>query len=145
MSFEPHGDYELQRCGQVVIVRPIGSWNHERMESFSLMLLNEFMPPLLEKPWASLTDIRRWEFTLPDAFDIVKQNQEWAWANGMIRQAIIISDVMQKELYDIRGGMMNHENTRYFENEEDAWEWFTGEGFPKINCEPVLSSFDEEQ
>ena len=95
---------------------------------------------MMPMQWAELTDIRRWNFGTPYALNLVKDTLNWMRFSGRTRQAIVCNENWQQEFYSFSTGEVEGGNTRYFYDEEEAWNWLAEGGVEKSKCDYFFST-----
>lgn len=122
-----HGTFEMESCGQVIIVKVFGGWNYET----TLRWCTEYktlIAPLKSSPWARLMDLTLWELMTPDAWERVDEVNIWANENNQAYDVVICPLSIQKQLLERAHQVLTNVELVFCDNIQEAEEWLKCKG-----------------
>ena len=72
-----HGNYDLQRHGQIMLISIEGAWNVPAFEHYECDLRSLAEEMFSAGPWGLIMDARRWELSTPDVLPMVSRLSAW--------------------------------------------------------------------
>lgn len=132
MQYESHGKFKIWRQGSVVFAKLIGSWNVESALQFE----HEFKKIASTMPdrWGHMVYLNDWELCVPEMITIIERLVAWCLDNGLVRAAnIYLSSAIKTQILN-RMIVTTQDNFQraVFDNELDAVDWLSDEGFPVV-------------
>lgn len=121
-----HGEWEISLVGNVLVRSTAGHFNVQGAKS--CFEESQIKAPK-DKPWALLGNASNWEMAGEDSFQLFPSMFEWAFDNGCLFGAIIMSTNVQKKIYEHFSRNSTGDKFKYFKNLDAACAWLTEKGF----------------
>jgi hypothetical protein len=123
-----HGEYQLERHGQIIILSCIGAWN----DYTARKMCEEFLTHaknISDQPWACLTDLSKWELGAPEIWPPLQKLYKWSNDHNQELQAIVTVTRLQKILMKRAHAPLTKMRVQQFPERTPALHWFTENGF----------------
>lgn len=97
LVMQAHGEYYLERHGQVLLIGISGAWNSLTFDRYAEDLRRLMRAMAEEGAWVLVMDGRQWELATPDVLSRVRELAGWADRQGLSGAVIISGGDMLKE------------------------------------------------
>ena len=127
MAFEPHGSFDLEILGEVVLVTLEGSWNLEQGKKF----FEAYKPLLLEQGFTKfgvVSDFRNLDGATPEAIAFFEEVTAWAKDQGQMARAQVLNSALREYIVNQATKSPDIFHIQSFDNEEEALDWMAGLG-----------------
>ena len=138
MRFPKYGNYSLDVSGNVLEVFATGAWNLKTTEFF-IEEMHELIAKFDNKPWAALTDGRRWVLSTPECQTRLAEAIKVNISRGLTRSAYVLDTGMVRRAQLERTHPSKHRDAEsanyerdYFQKYFEALNWLHKEGFSPI-------------
>lgn len=121
-----HGHWKITLVGNVMVRTTFGSFN---LEGTQACYLDQKNKAPVGTPWASLNNGLYWDMSTLDSLRSFPEMREWAFKNGCVCVAVVLSDQLRQQIHKIQTGNLPEDVLSYFSNIEDACHWLTQRGF----------------
>ena len=129
MNSNPHGVFDIQRHGELVVVRLKGAFNLEgarRLARGIHMFWNGCGEP---ERWPVLADLREWEGGTPETFGEAANTVQWMVEHGMVIEARVFTGNFLPRVLDQQPGMhVTSILTQNFTDIAAACDWLECQG-----------------
>ena len=124
MNFEPHGQYQILRKGEIFVLRFRDSWNLECSKAFH----QDFRQALNDsglRRFGVISNLSGLVGGSPEAIDYFRVIRSWAQENGQIARALILDGILSK--YSIekvdKSGQTAAMPIRRVADEDEGFSW----------------------
>jgi hypothetical protein len=139
MGGKPHGAFEIQHCGEVLLLRFMGSFNLEGARRLTRGLQLFWHGCGEPTRWAVLADLRGWEGATPDALCEAAVTMRWMVEHGLAVDARVFSTHFMARVLDQQPGMnIAPLPSVNFEEVHIACDWIESFGFDCADCRRQL-------
>jgi hypothetical protein len=121
-----HGEWKITLVRDVLVRTTFGSFNDEG--TLACYRDTQSKAPI-GSAWASLTNAAHWEMSNIASLQSFAEMREWAFANGCVCVAVVMPDILRKEIHQRQTGNLSENLVRYFSTITDACAWLTSRGF----------------
>ena len=127
--FSQHGAFSIERRNNILFIRISGAWNRETALAYCKAARQASLP-LINQPYATLSDLNDWELATPDCDELFKHLFQQAVDHGLRREAFVNKSGSVKVEQLNRLMPYGQEHVReMFEDTKSALGWLKGEGF----------------
>lgn len=123
MEFEPHGSFDFELKGEIIIIRFYHNWNLEGAKAF-FDDYKAFVTRHNLTKFGVLSDLRRIEGATPDAIDYFKEISNWAQARGQTARALLINSGLKEFVIHLIDNGKSRFPSKAFSSEAEAMAWF---------------------
>ncbi|WP_417066821.1 hypothetical protein [Niveibacterium terrae] len=130
-TFSAHGEYRFWRCGEVLAVEAAGTFNQEGASALFRDFRGFWLAQGSPSRWAYLIDVRRWEGSTPDAFELGKEMQFWCAEHGAQAFCRIHANTILDATFSrqIEIPTPVQQEKRVCSDLNEAWTWLKSRGF----------------
>ena len=122
MHLQPHGHFEMQRQGQVLICRPSGPFNLVGAMAYEAAFSQQ-IAGLRDAPWGIVEVATEFEAAGPEVLARFRRQFGWCTANGCAFLAVVAVGGFKRYLADQIFSDLPFRAVRYFEQEAAAIDW----------------------
>jgi hypothetical protein len=122
-----HGEYQLERHGQIIFLSCIGAWN----DYTARRMCEEFLShakTISDHPWGCLTDLTKWELGAPDIWPPLQKLYQWSANHNQSLAAMVTVTRLQKILMTRAYEHLPKMNIQYFSEGNSALLWLAENG-----------------
>jgi len=139
MDGRPHGTFEMQQCGEVLLLRFMGSFNLEGARRVTRGLQLFWHGCGAPARWPVLADLREWEGATPDALSQAAVSMRWMVEHGLAVEARVFSThFMARVLEQAPGMSVAPVPSINFDEAHIACDWIESFGFDCDECRKQL-------
>ena len=127
-----HGEYQLERHGQIIILSCIGAWN----DYTARKMCEEFLTHaknISDQPWACLTDLSKWGLGASEIWPPLQTLYKWSNDHYQTHHAIVTVTRLQKMLMNRVHAPLTKMHVQHFPERTPALHWFAENGFDLSN------------
>lgn len=122
VHLQPHGHFEMQRQGQVLICRPSGPFNLAGAMAYEAAFSQQ-IAGLRDAPWGIVEVATEFEAAGPEALARFRRQFGWCAANGCAFLAVVVVGGFKRYLADQVFSDLPFRAVGYFEQEAAAIRW----------------------
>ncbi|MDL5382642.1 hypothetical protein ACTG2N_12530 [Aeromonas hydrophila] len=122
MKLQPHGHFEMQRRGQVLICRPSGPFNLAGAMAYEAQF-NQQIASLRDAPWGIVEVATEFEAAGPEVLARFRRQFGWCASNGCAFLAVVLAGSFKQYLADQVFSGLPFQGVRYFEQTDEALLW----------------------
>ncbi|MEC5385329.1 hypothetical protein VVD49_06315 [Uliginosibacterium sp. H3] len=139
MNGDPHGTIELQRYGELIVVRLRGSFNLEGARRVTREVQAFWRACGEPARWPVLGDHREWEGATPESFSEAAHIVHWMEAHGLAAEArVFCGNFMPRVLEQQKDMKLTTLPAENFLSINEACDWLEGLGFDCGDCRERL-------
>ncbi|MDM7861630.1 hypothetical protein QTP81_13600 [Alteromonas sp. ASW11-36] len=128
-KFAGHGEYDIKRSGNVLYVNLRGGWNEEAAIAYAKDI-EQSIKPLINRPWAIISNLSDWELFTPECFPIISQLVIQAIQSGLCKEAIVSQpNSVKLQPFKLPKDAFPTFQRRFFPGLLEAKSWLMEEGF----------------
>ena len=124
VHLQPHGHFEMQRQGQVLICRPSGPFNLAGAMAYEAGFRHE-LAGLVDRPWGIVEVATEFEAAGPEVLARFRRQFNWCATHGCAFLAVVMIGDFKRYLADHVFSELPFQEVRYFEEEAQAIHWLT--------------------
>lgn len=119
----------IDRDEKIVYVKIFGVWRGDIAKGFKEDF-QEKITPMIEEPWAKLTDLQKWKMSTPEVVNILGAHMKWCSENNMQWQVFLINDpVRYGQLQKMMDKGRVRKKTAIFRNMFEAVNFLKEKGY----------------
>lgn len=122
MKLQPHGHFEMQRRGQVLICQPSGPFNLAGAIAYEAAFSRQ-IAELRDAPWGIVEVATEFEAAGPEVLAHFRRQFGWCAANGCAFLAVVLAGSFKQYLADQVFSELPFQAIRYFEQADEALCW----------------------
>lgn len=122
MKLQPHGHFEMQRRGQVLICQPSGPFNLAGAIAYEAAFSRQ-IAELRDAPWGIVEVATEFEAAGPEVLARFRRQFGWCAANGCAFLAVVLAGSFKQYLADQVFSELPFQAIRYFEQADEALCW----------------------
>ena len=119
---QPHGQFEMERRGQMMICRPSGPFNLAGAVAYEAHFARE-LTGLAAHPWGIVEVATEFEAAGPEVLTRFRRQFGWCAENGCLFLAVVLSGGFKRYLADQIFKGLPFRAVHYFEQEGAAIRW----------------------
>lgn len=119
---QQHGDFTMQRDGQILICRPVGVFNLQGAMAYEPLFMRAAME-IADQLWAVLEVARGFEAVIPEVIARFRNQFKWCAENNCQYLAVVFDGHYKKFFADQVFQGLPFKELRYFKNEDEGREW----------------------
>lgn len=132
---QPHGQFDMERRGQMLICRPSGPFNLAGAMAYEARFRHE-LAGLMDGPWGIVEVATEFEAAGPEVLARFRRQFGWCAESGCQFLAVVFVGGFKRYLADNIFKGLPFRAVRYFEQEAAAIQWL-GEQLSTAPCEPA--------
>ena len=122
MKLQPHGHFEMQRRGQVLICQPSGPFNLAGAIAYEAAFSRQ-IAELRDAPWGIVEVATEFEAAGPEVLARFRRQFGWCAVNGCAFLAVVLAGSFKQYLADQIFSELPFQAIRYFEQADEALCW----------------------
>ncbi|KFN18182.1 hypothetical protein [Aeromonas bestiarum] len=122
MKLQPHGHFEMQRRGQVLICQPSGPFNLAGAMAYEAAFSRQ-IAELCDAPWGIVEVATEFEAAGPEVLARFRRQFGWCAVNGCAFLAVVLAGSFKQYLADQIFSELPFQAIRYFEQTDEALCW----------------------
>jgi hypothetical protein len=122
VKLQPHGHFEMQRRGQVLICQPSGPFNLAGAIAYEAAFSRQ-IAELRDAPWGIVEVATAFEAAGPEVLARFRRQFGWCAANGCAFLAVVLAGSFKQYLADQVFSELPFQAIRYFEQADEALCW----------------------
>lgn len=122
MKLQPHGHFEMQRRGQVLICQPSGPFNLAGAMAYEAAFSRQ-IAELRDAPWGIVEVATEFEAAGPEVLARFRRQFGWCAVNGCAFLAVVLAGSFKQYLADQIFSELPFQAIRYFEQTDEALCW----------------------
>ncbi|XEI33577.1 hypothetical protein NMD14_03865 [Aeromonas veronii] len=132
---QPHGQFEMERVGQMLICRPSGPFNLAGAMAYEARFRHE-LADLMGRPWGIVEVATEFEAAGPEVLARFRRQFGWCAERGCQYLAVVLVGGFKRYLADNIFKDLPFRAVRYFEQEAAALQWLE-EQLSTAPCAPA--------
>lgn len=123
---QPHGQFELQQKGRVLLCRPIGPFNLAGAMAYEAEF-GQLIEELSGAPWGIVEVATEFEAAGPEVLARFRRQFDWCAAHGCAFLAVVMVGHFKQYLADQVFGGLPFQGLHYCDSESEAIDWVEGQ------------------
>jgi hypothetical protein len=133
-----HGEYAIERRGQIIMLSCTGAWNDYTARQMCQDFLKE-AKQICDKPWACLIDVSAWELGPPEIWAPVEKLNTWCNSHNQTYEAVVATKRIHQLLVKRSQEPLTNVTAKQFDTVHDALEWLVKQGIDQGKKAPRVT------